>query len=255
MKCVIWTKRNCLTAMLCCLIVALTVAVATSGVKGIAAAARLERAYPIYCVQKEEPVIGLSFDVVWSDEEIQQIIDILGHYQVKATFFVVGDWAGQYPQSVRALAAAGHEVQNGSNTHPHMAGMGQDAMLREINACNDNIEHLTGIRPTLFRPPFGEYDDALMDALGGLHMQCVLWDADSLDWKNLTSAEITAQVADHVQNGSILRLHTAAKNMPEALPAVLERLRSDGYRLAPVSQILLPGRATVDRAGRQIPLS
>ena len=77
------------------------------------------RQLPIYCVQRDQKLVSISFDAAWGNEDTQQLIDILGQYGVTATFFVVGDWADKYPESVKALHDAGHEVMNHSTTHAH----------------------------------------------------------------------------------------------------------------------------------------
>ncbi len=108
------------------------------------------------------------------------LIDILGKYNVKATFFVVGDWVEKYPESVKALADAGHEIQNHSDSHPHMPELSVEKMTEEINACNDKIEAITGKRPTLLRPPYGDYNNTLIETLQGLNMHCIQWDVDDV---------------------------------------------------------------------------
>ena len=95
----------------------------------------------------------------WGNEDTQTLIDIFDRYDVKVTFFVVGEWAEKYPESVKALAEAGHEVMSHSNDHAHFNTLSADEIIADINACNDKIEAITGVRPTLFRPTFGEYVD------------------------------------------------------------------------------------------------
>ena len=99
------------------------------------------------------------------------LIDILGKYKVKATFFVVGDWVDKYPESVKALHDAGHEVMNHSNTHAHMSQLSKDEIIADVEACNDKIEAVTGVRPTLIRPPYGEYDDNVITAIRSIGME------------------------------------------------------------------------------------
>ena len=106
------------------------------------------------------------------------LIDILGKYNVKATFFVVGAWVDKYPESVKALADAGHEVMNHSNTHAHMSQLSRDEIIADVNACNDKVEAVTGVRPTLIRPPYGEYDDNVISAIRSIGMEPIQWDVD-----------------------------------------------------------------------------
>ncbi len=219
----------------------------------VVGAAAATRQLPIYCVQRDQKMASLTFDAAWGNEDTQQLIDILGKYNVKATFFVVGDWVDQYPESVKALHDAGHEVMTHSNHHDHFNSLTADQIAADLTASCDKIEAVTGVRPTLFRPPYGEYDDHVITATRELGLEPIQWDVDSLDWKDLSASEITKRVTSKVEAGSIVLFHNAAKHTPEALPSILETLIQDGYTLVPVSQLILPGPYTMDHTGRQCP--
>ena len=145
------------------------------------------------------------------------------------------------------------EVMNHSDTHAHFAKLSGDQIVAEINACSDKIEALTGVRPTLFRCPYGEYDDHVINAVRSLGMEPIQWDVDSLDWKDLSAGEITQRVTSKVQPGSIVLFHNAALHTPEALPAILTCLINDGYTVVPISRLILPQPYTIDHTGRQFP--
>ena len=211
------------------------------------------RQLPIYCVQKDYKVLSISFDAAWGNEDTQQLIDILGKYNIKATFFVVGAWVDKYPESVKALHDAGHEVMSHSNSHAHFNSLSTDEIIADLNTCNDKIEAVTGVRPTLFRCPYGEYDDHVINAVRSLGIEPIQWDVDSLDWKELPADEITARVTGRVQPGSIVLFHNAAIHTPEALPGIIEALLREGYQLVPVSRLIITGSYTIDHTGRQCP--
>ena len=211
------------------------------------------RQLPIYRVQCEEKRVALSFDAAWGNEDTQTLIDILSAHDVRATFFLVGQWVEKYPESVQALAAAGEEVMNHSETHPHLNALTTDEVQQEVNACSDRVEALTGARPTLFRCPYGEYDDHVIEAIRALGVTPIQWDVDSLDWKGISSEEITSRVLSKVQPGSIVLFHNAAEHTPEALPGIIESLQADGYTIVPISELLLPGDCTIDSTGCQVP--
>ena len=223
-------------------------AVNTPAVVGVSAS---KRELPVYCVQKDEKVVALSFDAAWGNEDTQTLIDILDEYGVNTTFFVVGDWVEKYPESVQALAEAGNEVMNHSSSHAHFSALSSKEITADISACNDKIEAVTGVRPTLFRCPYGEYDDHVIKAVNSLGMTAVQWDVDSLDWKGIEAGQITRRVLDRVQPGSIVLFHNAAEHTPEALPAILDALLNEGYRVVPISQLLLEGDCFIDSTGRQ----
>ena len=211
------------------------------------------RQLPIYCVEKDYKVLSISFDAAWGNEDTQQLIDILGKYNIKATFFVVGEWVDKYPESVKALHDAGHEVMSHSNDHAHFNSLSAEEITADLNTCNDKIEAVTGVRPTLFRCPYGEYDDHVINAVRSLGMEPIQWDVDSLDWKDLSAGEITQRVTSKVQPGSIVLFHNAALHTPEALPAIIEALLQEGYQFVPISQLILDGNYTIDHTGRQCP--
>lgn len=212
------------------------------------------RQLPVYCVQRDYKICSLTFDAAWGNEDTQQLIDILGKYNVKATFFVVGDWVEKYPESVKALSDAGHEVMCHSDSHAHFNTLSADRIIADVNACCDKVAGVTGVRPTLFRAPFGEYDDHVISTVRGMGLQVIQWDVDSLDWKDYDAKTIFDRVISRVQPGSILLFHNAALHTPEALPAIVERLLQEGYQIVPVSQLLLPGDDyTIDHTGRQCP--
>ena len=222
----------------------------------IVGASATTRQLPIYCVQRDQKMLSISFDAAWGNEDTQELIDILAQYNVKATFFVVGEWVDKYPESVKALHDAGHEVMNHSNDHAHMTQLSKEEIVADVEACNDKIEAVTGVRPTLIRPPYGEYDDNVITAIRSMGMEPIQWDVDSLDWKDLSAEEITKRVVSRVQPGSIVLFHNAALHTPEALPAILETLLQEGYTFVPISQLLLPGAYntdyTIDHTGRQL---
>lgn len=239
------------SAALCAVLTVLLFGVVNA--PAVLTASATARQLPIYCVQRDQKLVSLSFDAAWGNEDTQQLIDILGKYQVKATFFVVGEWVDKYPESVKALHDAGHEIMNHSNTHAHYPQLSVEEVVADLNACNDKIEAVTGVRPTLMRLPYGDYDDHSISAVRSLGMEPVQWDVDSLDWKDLTAAQITQRVTGKVGAGSIVLFHNAAKHTPEALPDVIETLLQEGFTMVPISQIILDGPYTIDHTGRQCP--
>ncbi len=244
-------KRRWLTAAACLALAAALIGLVNH--PAIVGAASTTRQLPIYCVQRDQKVVAISFDAAWGNEDTQQLIDILGKYDVKATFFVVGDWVDKYPESVKALSEAGHAVMNHSNTHGHYPQMSAEEVIADLNACNDKVEAVTGVRPTLVRFPYGDYDDNSINAARSIGMEPIQWDVDSLDWKEILASEIIQRVTSKVQPGSIVLFHNAAIHTPEALPTIIETLLQEGYTFVPISEILLDGEYTIDHTGRQCP--
>ena len=212
-----------------------------------------QRELPVYCVQREDKIVALSFDAAWGNEDTQTLIDILNHYNINTTFFVVGEWVDRYPESVQALWENGNEIMNHSSDHAHFSTLSTEQIVDDLQRCNEKIAEITGVSPSLFRCPYGEYDDHVISAVKSIDMTAVQWDVDSLDWKGLSAQEIEKRVLDRVQPGSIVLFHNAAENTPEALPGIIDSLLADGYSIVPVSHILLEGEYIIDSNGRQCP--
>ncbi|MBR1496304.1 MAG: polysaccharide deacetylase family protein [Oscillospiraceae bacterium] len=211
------------------------------------------RKLPVYSVQRDDKCVALTFDAAWGNEDTQTLIDILERYHVKATFFVVGFWAEKYPESVKALHDAGHEVMTHSDDHAHFNSLSAAQMADNLKAGCDKVEAITGVRPSLFRPPYGEYNDTVVETAANLGLTSIQWSVDSLDWKELSAGEITRRVTGSIGPGDIVLFHNAALHTPEALPGILEWLLQNGYRPVPVSELLLKGDYEIDHQGRMRP--
>ena len=189
----------------------------------------------------------------WGDEDTAEIIRILGEYNVKATFFVVGDWVKKYPHQVKALSEAGHEIMNHSDNHPYMTRLSRESMLSQLSACSDKIEAITGVRPMLFRAPYGDYSNTVIEAAEMEDMLTIQWDVDSLDWKNLTAKQIYDRVVPRVKSGSIVLFHNGGLHTAESLPVIISELQNQGYEFLKISELVYYDNYTVDHTGMQIP--
>lgn len=252
MKYLVLTRRRLMIFFSCVLIGALALVVASSTAGKVVATISEPREIPIYYVDTQEKVCALSFDAAWGNEQTETLLDILDKYQVKSTFFLVKQWADKYPDDVKSIYRHGHDVGNHSATHAHMAQLSPEDQLGEIRACNKAIEELTGEAPGLFRPPYGEYNNSLVQVLRDEGMYCVQWNIDSLDWKDPTPDEMVQRISDKLCPGSIILMHNGATNTPEALPRIIEAIREQGYKIVPVSQIIPPGDYYTDHEGKMI---
>ena len=250
MKCLILRRRT-LTVLACALLAAAMFALVNA--PAVAEASATDRQLPIYCVQQDQKMLAISFDAAWGNEDTQALIDILARYNVKATFFCVGDWAEKYPESVKALHDAGHEVMSHSNHHDHYNALTAQQIVEDVTASNERIAAATGVTPTLIRCPYGEYDDHVISAIRSMGMEPIQWDVDSLDWKDYDAGTICKRVRDKLAPGSIVLFHNAALHTPEALPSVLEHMIREGYTVVPIGQLIYWENYTIDHTGRQFP--
>ncbi len=174
MKYVVITKKHLM--IFCSCFLASVIAIVCS----VGVLANSDKKLPIYCVDCEDKKVALSFDAAWGNDDTETLINILKEYNAKATFFVVGAWVDKYPESVKQLSDAGHQIMNHSNTHPYMTKIDKVQKLDELNTCNRKIAEITGVTPTLFRPPYGDYDNATIDAVDSLGMYTIQWDVETL---------------------------------------------------------------------------
>lgn len=208
------------------------------------------RLVPVYRVSREDKTLALTIDAAWSADKTGAILDILDRYGVKATFFLCGVWVNAYPDMVKEIAARGHEIGNHSLTHPHMNRIGAEEIRRELSALDDELERLTGKRTTLFRAPFGEYNDTVVSTVRDMGYEVVQWNIDTVDWKEGRSAEtILNAVLPKLAPGSIILSHNNGFGIETYLPKLIEAAQKDGYRFVTVSELLPQGSRTVDNNG------
>ena len=214
-----------------------------------------ERVLPIYSVETEEKVCALSFDAAWGNEDTAEILEILEEYDVQVTFFMTGGWMEDYPEDVKLIQAAGHDLGNHSESHKNMSTLNAAQIREELEIPHQKIQELTGVEMDLFRPPYGDYDNEVVNTARQCGYYTVQWDVDSLDWKDYGVDSIVETVVNHknLQNGSIILMHNGAKYTAQALPLVIQGLRDQGYRLVPVSALILRENYHMDHRGRQIP--
>lgn len=208
---------------------------------------------PIYCVQTDAPKVAISFDAAWGNEDTATILSILEKHNVKATFFMTGGWVESFPDDVKAIAAAGHDLGNHSQNHKQMSQISADECRQELQSVHDKVKALTGQDMVLFRPPYGDYNDTLIDAANSLGYHVIQWDVDSLDWKDYGADAIVSRVLDHkhLGNGSIILMHNGAKYTKDALDQVITGLQEKGYELVPISQLIYKENYEMDHEGRQ----
>ena len=209
------------------------------------------RKVPIYNVDTTEKQVAISFDAAWGADKTQSIMDILKEFDCSATFFLVGFWVDDYPEMAKAIADAGHEIGTHSNTHPDMVKLDKSTMKAELETSISKIKQTTGKDVSLFRAPFGSYNNALLDTAEELGLKTIQWDGDSLDWTGLSASAITNRITSRVKNGSIILMHNNSDNVLDALRLTLNKLKVQGYRVTCISDLVYQNDYTIDRNGVQ----
>lgn len=238
MRLLVLDKKGIAIALSCILTAIIAVGIITStGLKAVSTVTE-QKELPIYSVETDKKQVSISFDAAWGDEQTHTLLDILKEHNVKSTFFLVGDWVDKYPDDVKDIYDAGHDIGNHSDTHPHMTEMSTEEQKNQIKACNEKIKEITGKEPKLFRAPYGDYNNTVVQSVKSLNMYCVQWDIDSLDWKDPSPSEMVNRIVPNLQNGSIILMHNGAKNTPEALPMIIEAVKEEGYEFVPLSKLV-----------------
>jgi polysaccharide deacetylase family sporulation protein PdaB len=209
------------------------------------------RKLPIYCVKVPEKKIAISFDAAWGSDKTEDLLKTLKDHNIKTTFFLVGFWVEKYPEMVKRISDEGHEIANHSATHPKMSTLSKEQIVKELNSTSEKIEAITGKPTTLLRPPFGDYNDRLIETAQELGYQVIQWDVDSLDYKDYGTQAIVDKVLKKVGDGSIVLFHNNATYTPEALPIILDELQKQGYQIVPISELIHKENYYIDHTGRQ----
>lgn len=213
------------------------------------------RELPIYCVQTDQKKVALSFDAAWGNEDTQKILEILKNRNVHVTFFMTGGWVKNYPDDVKAILAAGHDLGNHSENHKNMSQLSIAEQEQELMSVHNAVKELTGYEMFLFRPPYGDYDNSVVLTAKKCGYYAIQWDVDSLDWKDYGADSIIDKVTNHkhLGNGSIILCHNGAKYTAEALDSLITGLQDKGYQIVPVSELIIRDNYHMDAEGRQIP--
>lgn len=236
-------------AILLCVILAL-VAADFSGAAEVYSST--SRSLPIYCVGREDNKISISFDCAWGVEHTDEILKNLEEGGVKATFFTVEFWAKEHADYLKKVSDAGHEIGTHSSTHSYMSRLSESEIRGELKSSVDAITAVTGKSVELFRPPYGDYDDLLIDTSNAMGLYPIQWDVDSLDWKDLSASDIAERVVSRVKSGSVILCHNNGLHTAEALPIIIDTLKAKGFSFVPIGELIYRENYTIDPTGKQV---
>ncbi len=209
------------------------------------------RKLPIYSVATDEKKLSISFDCAWGAEYTDKLLEIMQKNGVRCTFFAVQFWVEKYPEYAKKIVEAGHELGTHSRTHPYMSKLSKAEIENELKSSSAAIKAATGVTPTLFRPPYGDYNDLLIETSNALGLYPIQWDVDSLDWKNLSATEISLRIVNGAKNGSIILCHNNGLHTAEALPMIFSTLKNRGFEFVPIGELIYKDGYTIDGTGKQ----
>lgn len=253
MRFLVIKRRTIVIAVLTAILLALSIV----GVLHTGAAAIYSdvspRKLPIYSVETDEKAVALTFDAAWGADKTLGILQTLEQKDARATFFLVGFWAEKHEDVLKKLAASNRvEIGTHSATHPYMSQLSKSKIELELSTSKALIERISERKVELFRPPYGDYSDTLLNVAKAQGLYTVQWDVDSLDWKDLSKEQIASRVIGKCGNGSIVLMHNDGKNTLEALPAIIDGLRAKGFTFKTVGEMIYRDGYTINHTGRQI---
>lgn len=198
----------------------------------------------------DEKVVALTFDDGPNPPHTQALLAMLHRHQVKATFFLKGRNVEAFPQLVRTVALAGHEVGNHSYHHRVMFSFARSSMREELSRTNALIREQLGYEPVLFRPPFGAQGPGLRLALADLEMDSILASDHGLDWEETNPQRIAGRVLSEIEPGAIILLHDGEGDVDDPLAQdsraatvaatelIIGALKARGFRFATVGELM-----------------
>lgn len=210
-----------------------------------------KRLVPIYSVETNEKKVALTFDAAWGSDKTEKIVTTLKDAGVSGTFFLVGFWIEQNADKVKFIDDAGFDIGTHSNTHPKMSTLSRAQMSSELTTSMEMITKITKKPVKYFRAPFGDYNDTLVEVAGSLNLKTIQWNVDSLDWKGLSANEILSRIKNSVKSGSIILCHNNSDHILEALPLIIDYLKSEGYKIVKISELVYEENYHIDNNGLQ----
>lgn len=196
----------------------------------------------------EGPFIAMTFDDGPHAQNTPRLLDMLKERGIKATFFVVGQCAAEYPDIMKRIVAEGHEIANHSWSHPDLSHMSEGSVTDQLQRTHDVIEQTTGLAPKIMRPPYGAFSANQRNwASQKWGYRIILWDVDPLDWKVRNADHVKSVILKETVNGSIILSHDIHKSTIDAMPGTLDGLSARGFKFVTVSDLIAMDKPVVPK--------
>ena len=188
----------------------------------------------------EKKVVALTFDHSWGNTFTPSILDTLKQNNIKATFFIMGPWAKKYPEVAKRIMTDGHEIASHGYRHQNYGDMTREWVKEDIEKSHALIKEITGVDAKLIRPPNGHYSKQSLQVTAEMGYQTIIWNIDSLDWKNPGRDVIVERVVKRLKPGGIILMHASDTPVQtaDALPILLDKIKAQGYEIVTVGQLL-----------------
>lgn len=206
---------------------------------------------PIYNVQTNEQKVAFTMNCAWNADDIDSILATLEKHKVHITFFMVGDWVDKYPEEVKKIADSGHEIANHSDSHKHVNELSLEDNEKEISKCSDKIKKITGKPTYLFRGPYGEYNNTVIQAAENQKHITIQWSLDTLDYNGISGDEMWKRLEGKLKNGDIILSHNGTEHTADSLDKLLTNIEQKGFKIVTVSDLIYKDNYTIDANGTQ----
>ena len=206
---------------------------------------------PIYNVETEENKVAFTINCAWSADDIDDILETLKSNEVKITFFMVGDWVDKNPEAVKKIYKEGHEIGNHSDTHPDITKLSNEQNIAEIERCSQKIEQLTGEKPTLYRVPYGKYNEEIIKISFENGYFPIQWNKDTLDYQALNGEQMWKRIGNNLQNGDIILSHNGTAHTKDSLDMLIQNIKAKGFEIVKVSELIYHNNYEIDVNGTQ----
>ena len=206
---------------------------------------------PIYNVQTDEPKVAFTMNCAWNADDIDSILATLEKHKVHITFFMVGDWVDKYPEAVKKIADAGHEIANHSDGHKHVNELSLEENEKVFYVDSDKIKKITGKPTNLYRGPYGEYNNTVIQAAENQKHVTIQWSLDTLDYNGLTGDEMWKRLDDKLTSGDIILSHNGTDHTADSLDMLLTNIEKKGFKVVTVSDLIYKDNYMIDSNGTQ----
>ena len=205
---------------------------------------------PICKVETTKKEVAISINCIENMDNISNILDTLSKMKATATFFVTGEIIDKYPEEIKKIVKNGNEIGNLSNEYTSLKKMSKSDIQKQLEDCNKKIENLIGEVPTLFRVPYGEYNNTIIETVEDNNMEVIQWSIDSLDYNSLSDQEIWERIEENLLSGSIILMHN--EYISDNLEIIIHNIQEKGYKVTKVSDIIYKQNYQVNDSGVQI---
>ena len=248
----VFSKEKIQTYVVSVLTVVLLIFIANIDKNDVIQTSALERNLPIYNVQTDEKNIAFTMNCAWNADDIDSILETLRNNNVKITFFIVGEWVDKYPEAVKKIAEEGHEIGTHSNTHPHVNKLSSEKNLEEIKTSVNKIEKIINQKVTLYRTPYGEYNDIVIETAKNNGYFPIQWNIDTLDYEGLNCEQMWNRIKSKLSNGAIILSHNGTEHTADSLDTLINNIKNQGYNFVKVSDLIYKDNYIINSNGTQI---